>query len=93
MVSGRTHAAAAQRALPLDDPAVVQLFHRAPAARSAAATVAIRSDSFTRSSRAPRISLRPFANAASTATIGSSSIRRGASSSATVTGRRPPAFT
>jgi len=54
-----------------------------PHARSAAAMVAIRSDSLTRNSCAPRATVRPSANAAATNRAGYSSIIDGASSGGT----------
>src|SRR5882672_7091658 len=64
-----------------------------PIARSPAATVATRSDSFTRSSSAPWTTVVPSANAASTATSGSSSMSLGAASGTMRAPRSFPAWT
>ena len=57
---------------------------RAPRPRSPSTTVAIRSDSLTRSSPAPRTTVSPSAKQPSSATSGSSSIASGTSSASTV---------
>src|SRR5215207_5969149 len=65
----------------------------APRPRRPSTTVAIRSDSLTRSSPAPRTTVSPSAKQPSSATSGSSSIASGTSSASTVVPRSGPCAT
>ena len=78
------HPPAAQPARAAHHEAVVKASMSAPRPRRPSTTVAMRSDSLTRSSPAPRTTVSPSAKQPSRATSGSSSIASGTSSASTV---------